>query len=119
MATEGDALLAYIRAEVTGRVPPTLVDRVTEVVAVTVTKIMADPRFFERLSKVQALRAENDALRQHLAIATANLNRANQGGGVVFMPRKKAAPRKAAPARKVPMKKAPTVRVKPAQKRTR
>jgi hypothetical protein len=115
MATEGDALLTFIRSQVTGRVHATHVDAVTEVVAITITKIMADPRFFERLTKVQDLRAENHALREHLAIATAQLNR----GGVVMMPRKKAAPRKAAAARKIPVKKAPAVRVKPAQKRTR
>ena len=118
MANEGDQLLAYIRAEVTRRVTASQVEAVTAVVATTVTKIMADPRFFESLSKVQQLRAENHALREHLAIATAQLNRQPQG--IVFVPRKKAAPRRAAPAaRKIPVKKAPAVRVKPAQKRTR
>ena len=116
MATEGDALLAYIRTEVSGRVHPNQVDVVTELVAVTVTRIMADPRFFERLVKVQELRAENQALRQHLAIATANLNRMSPG--IVFVPRKKVAPRKG-DFYKVPVKKAPAVRVRPAQKRAR
>lgn len=108
---EGDALLAQIRLMVSQRVPADQVETITELVARSVVAIMENPQFFYMLPKVHELRVENENLRQHLMLATAQLNRVM---GIPMQPRKRPAKKKA--AKKVPVKRAPTVRVKPSTK---
>lgn len=88
-----DALLNLIRQLVGQRIPPPHQEQVIQIVAITMSQLMTDPRFVNELSVVRDLRS----LATHLRNENVLLKQA------ISHP----APRKAAP-RKAPAKRAPT-----------
>lgn len=104
--SEGDELLALIQESVRAhQVPPAYQAMVTEMVALTVVRVMSDPRYLMRLQIVMELQQENVELRRALAVASATVSRSG------VKARKKAAPRKKAAAKRATVR-APQVRVK-------
>ena len=112
MTTESDELLFMVRQYVAQRIPSEQQAVVVDGIIRTLVIMMSDPRFYGHLSVVQNLAAENEMLRQHLAMTTAALARYQP----VKVPARRTPPRKktakkTAPKRN-PVATNPTVKVK-------
>ena len=106
MTTQGDELLAMIREAVAHHgVPPQHRAIVVDTAARVAMMVMSEPRYYNNLSVVLALREQNALLRQQLANVSALVYRAN------LQPQPKKAPAKKRAAKR-PVAKAPTIKVK-------
>jgi hypothetical protein len=107
---EGDDLLNEIRSYVTGQVPPSLVQLVTELTARTLVKIMTTPSFYLHLTYVQELNHAVATLQAQNAALLAQLTSRQTGQKV---PRRPASPSPASRTAPRPKKPAPAPRKSP------